>query len=463
MTKKSQINNDTIAALATAAGQSAISIVRLSGDCAVEISKQIFRSKENLETIQPRRVLVGKIYDGNAEIDEVVVIKYQSPHSYTTEDMIEINCHGGVYVSQKILELLVKFGARIAMPGEFTLRAFLNGRLDLAQAEAVADIIKSRTEFSLRTSVNQLSGKLSENIFSIRNMLLDSCSLLELELDFSEEDVEFLDRVEFLKKLDQTKNEIEELLSTFNAGRIAREGVKLVIVGKPNVGKSSLLNLLANEDRAIVTEIPGTTRDSLEVQLDLKGIWFRIFDTAGIKFSTDPIEAEGIKRSKAHLNSADIILHLFDGSLPLEEDDFSIINRIEKLEQKKIIRVVNKADLPRKIDYVKLFSDSVKNMSISVLTKSGINELEKTIVDMAQENSDLSFEQTLISNVRHWEALNNCLKNITNATRELENKTSAEFVAVFLRDALDDLGQIIGITTSEEILNNIFAKFCIGK
>ncbi len=455
--------DDTIAAIATAHGQGAIAIVRLSGSQAIEVVKKVLVTKENLNNVEPRKAFLGKIYDEEQEVDEVVVIKYQAPNSYTKEDMVEINCHGGVYVSQRILEVLLKNGARLAQPGEFTLRAFLNGRIDLSQAEAVADIIQSQTRFSLQTSLKQLHGKLSDRIKQIRDSIMESCSLLELELDFAEEDVEFVDRADFLIKLADVKEKLNELITTYKIGRIARQGVKLVIAGKPNVGKSSLLNVLVKEERAIVTDLPGTTRDPLEVQLDIRGILFRVYDTAGMTKSDNPIEIESIKRSEEHLQTADIIIHLFDGSLPLTSEDLEIIGKIDQIKHAKVIRVINKADLPIILDKSKLYKNSVKLLSVSALKKIGIKEFEENVLKLITEDSGYHSEEALVTNVRHYEALKRAISNLEKTTHEIKKGMSSEFVAVYLRDALDDLGQIVGTITSEDILNNIFSKFCIGK
>ena len=454
---------DTIAAIATPAGEGGIAVVRVSGKDSFKRVQQIFRSKEKVETMNPWRAIFGKIIDGDREVDEVVLIKYQNPKSYTMENMVEINCHGGIYVTRRILELLVKNGCRIARPGEFTLRAFLNGRIDLAQAEAVVEIIKSQTEFSLQTSIGQLHGKLSKRINEIRNLLIDSCSLLELELDFSEEDVDFVGRENFLNKIEKIVKELKGLISTYKAGRIAREGIKLVIAGKPNVGKSSLLNALIEEERAIVTDTPGTTRDPLEVRLDLQGILFRVFDTAGIKQSDDSIEREGIVRAKSHLQTADIVLHLFDGSAPLDEEDREIMKQLAELKNKKIVRVINKADLKGIIDYKSIIAKNIEVLSISALKNTGVVELEKHIVDLVIDNKKSISNEIIISNARHLDSLERALGGLEKAAVELRKKMSSEFVAIYVRESLDALGEIVGAVTSEEILNNIFDQFCIGK
>ncbi len=453
----------TIAAIATPFGQGAISIVRLSGKKTFEIMKKIFRSETDFDEAENWKAIYGKIVAAEKIVDEVIVVKYQSPHSFTREDMVEINCHGGIYVTQRILELILENGARLAVPGEFTLRAFLNGRIDLSQAEAVSDLIQAQTEFGLQASVRQLEGELSEKIKRVRDQLMQACSLLELELDFAEEDVEFVSREDFISQLEETQKELQKLVDSYQAGRIAREGVKLVITGKPNVGKSSLLNALANEERAIVTDIPGTTRDALEVKLDVQGILFRIFDTAGIKESVDIVEQEGIRRAKKYLEQADIIVHVFDGSKPLSEEDFQIMELVDRQKKSGLIRVVNKSDLKIILDFEKISRDSVKLLQISALKKIGIEDFEKELISMVRKFAALGSAEVLITNIRHFNALKSALDNLVVTKQKLKEGLSSEFVAVYLREALDNLGEIIGKVTSEDILNNIFSQFCIGK
>ena len=455
---------NTIVAISTPPGRGGISIIRLSGKQAIEIVSKIFKAKQKLEHVEPWRAILGKIIDNDAEIDEVIVIVYKSPNSYTKEDMVEINCHGGIFVSQRILEIAINNGARLAQPGEFTFRAFLNGRIDLSQAEAVADLIHAQTEASRQASYSQLEGNLSQKIMEFSNRLVDYCSLLELELDFSEEDVEFVDRVEFVEQLKDGQKELENLISTYQIGRVAREGVKLVITGRPNVGKSSLLNMLIKEERAIVTEIPGTTRDTLEVQLDINGILFRVFDTAGIKDSADRIEQEGIRHTKKHLESADIIIHVFDGSEMLDNEDYEIISAIQRLRPVTLLRVSNKSDLPQKIEKERIASNNLPLLNISAVKGDGVDKLEKELYQsVVKDDNNIFSEKVLVTNVRHWEALTKAREGLTRAIEETGKKVSSEFIALYLRDALNYLGQITGKVTSEDILNNIFSKFCIGK
>ena len=454
---------DTIAAIATPFGQGAIAIVRMSGERAFEIVEHIFHSQKNFAEVENWKATYGKIYDEKSFIDEVIVLKYQRPHSFSGEDMVEINCHGGVYVSQRVLEVILKNGARLAEPGEFTLRAFLNGRLDLSQAEAVSDLIQSQTEFSLQASLRQLEGKLSRRISEIHEQLVHALSLLELELDFAEEDVEFVDRAELISQVDKIRRELAQLIDSYQSGRIARDGVKLVIAGKPNVGKSSLLNALANEERAIVTDIPGTTRDALEIRLDIQGILFRVFDTAGIKQSSDIVEKEGIRRTRKYVSSADIIIHVFDGSCPLSAEDMEIKNYINQQQPPGVIRVLNKSDLALKIKKNELFENNVKILQVSALKKRGIKQLEEELISLVKSMAPMQSSEVMVTNLRHLSVLKRAVESLDKTKEELEKGMSSEFVAVYLREALDHLGEISGKATSEDILNHIFSQFCIGK
>ncbi len=460
---KDLLLEDTIAAISTPPFSGAIAIIRLSGSKSFDIAKAIFRTKEKFDSISPRFAAYGKIYESDNEIDEVILIKFSKQNSYTNEDMVEINCHGGIYVSRKILELVVKFGARIAAPGEFTLRAFLNGRIDLTRAEAVSDLIRARTQISHLASLKQLQGALSEKIDQIREEITTIVSLIELELDFSEEEVEFVKREEMLHRVHQTEHDLTELIATYETGRIAREGVKLVITGKPNVGKSSLLNRLANEERAIVTDIPGTTRDSLEVQLDINGVLFKIVDTAGIKTSLDPIERESIRRAERHLQSADIILHVFDGSKSIDEDDVKVMNKISRFASAKVFRIINKADIQQNLHVSEIRSKGGSILSVSALTGHGIDQLISKVFNTVIGDASLPFRQAAVTNVRHFNLLKKALACLIAARGEIEKDVSPEFISLYLREALDHLGEIIGKVTSEDILNNIFSKFCIGK
>lgn len=462
---------DTIAAIATPIGIGGIAVIRMSGNSSIDILHTIFRSEHNDGKFTSWTINHGKIFDQDREIDEVLIAVFRRPRSYTREDMVEISCHGGMYVSKKILQLMIDHGARLAEPGEFTKRAFLNGRIDLSQAEAVADIIHAKTEKSLRISLQQLEGNLHRNIKQIRDELIDICSLLEVELDFSEEDLEFVDRESMISKLENILSKLDHLISSYNTGKIIRDGVKLVIVGKPNVGKSSLLNALLREDRAIVTEIPGTTRDSLEEQLDINGVLFRAVDTAGLIETDNIVEQQGIIRTQRHTNTADFILHVFDGSERISDDDRRITQQlIKKLNQNKtkIVGVINKIDLKRKININELAYTELKIPIVETSAKDmiGIDHLEEVLYKSVFEENELIGENNadlMISKLRHWEALKRTATDIEKSLATIKDNLSPEFVTIDLRNALDNLGEIIGEVTNEDILNHIFEKFCIGK
>lgn len=463
-------DEDTIVAISTPVGSGGIGVIRISGSDTLNILDKIFRPKSVQKILKSWQAYLGNIYDEDVIIDEVIVTIFKGPRSYTSEDMIEISCHGGIYIARRILDIVLKTGARLAEPGEFTKRAFLNGRIDLSQAEAVAELIQSKTELSLQVSLKQLEGKLHSKIKSIQDELIDAVSLLEIELDFSEEDLEFVNRDDFIEKLRMIMKEIDELIHSYQKGKIIKEGINLIIIGKPNVGKSSLLNALLKEDRAIVTDIPGTTRDVLEEQLDIKGILFKVIDTAGITETEDPIEMEGVYRTRRQIQRADAIIHVMDYSNPINKNDQRIINEIQTLSQNrkhlKIIVVLNKIDLEKKI---KVESIPYSHLNIPIVKTSapnmqGIDILEDILYKQAVENSDsYQFDELIITKVRHLEALKKCNESLKNASDTLRNSMSSEFISLDLRDALDALGEIIGTVTSEDILNNIFKKFCIGK
>ncbi|MDZ7261381.1 MAG: tRNA uridine-5-carboxymethylaminomethyl(34) synthesis GTPase MnmE [candidate division KSB1 bacterium] len=460
--------NDTIVAISTPVGSGGIAVIRLSGIDSIKITDKLFKGQVRLVNAEDRRAYFGRIVDGLSGgqlVDEVVVTVFRAPHSYTREDVVEVSCHGGSYVTQKILELFLQAGARLAEPGEFTKRAFLNGRIDLSQAEAVADIIRAKTEMSLRCSLNQLQGNLSKKIHSFRDKLIDICSFLELELDFVEEDVELLDRRQIYSQIENIQTELRQLIETFKTGKIIREGARVVIAGRPNVGKSSLLNALLKEERAIVTDIPGTTRDSLEEQVDIKGILFQLIDTAGLGSSLDPLEKQARLRAEKQLQTADIILFVFDGSEELKPDDKNILSQWvpkDKGDSRKIICAINKIDLKRQLQPRELAAwvGEAPIVEISARFGFGLELLEETLVNSVLNGNT---EQVMVTTVRHHQALIKAEENLQLALNSLAEALSPEFVIVGLRGALDELGQIVGVVTSEDILNNIFSKFCIGK
>ncbi|TDI82370.1 MAG: tRNA uridine-5-carboxymethylaminomethyl(34) synthesis GTPase MnmE [Caldithrix sp.] len=470
--KKMIFQNETIAAISTPAGSGGIAVVRISGSSAISIVDKVFQGKVRLSQAESHKVLLGKIghpleKDGGF-LDEALVTVFGAPNSYTAEDVVEISCHGGHYLTHRILALVVENGARLAEPGEFTQRAFLSGRLDLSQAEAVADIIRAKTDLSLKAALSQFQGALSKRVKEMRKNLIEICSLLELELDFAEEDVEFASKDDVENRLGKTIKNIEDFLQTYKRGKILREGAKLVIAGKPNVGKSSLLNALLKEERAIVTEIPGTTRDVLEEQLDIRGVLFRVVDTAGVRVTKDKIEQLGVQRSLEQIKEADILLFLFDGSSPLDQQDLELIEHVlslrKRTEQDGLIVAINKVDLKKKLSSKKIkeLLEIDEILEISAKEHQGLKELESVFLKQTIGKETLNGEP-VVTNIRQKQALGAAIDALRAAQTSLKRGLSSEFVAVDLRQALDHLGEIIGEVTSEDILGNIFSKFCIGK
>ncbi len=461
--------DDTIAAISTPHGTGGIAIIRISGSNSIEIAKSVLNCKINLGAAESHKAYLAKVFDktqGKTSqlLDEVLVTIFRSPKSYTTEDLVEISCHGGRYLSRRVLQLILDNGARMARRGEFTERAFLNGRLDLSQAEAVADIIAAKTDWSLRSAIAQFQGGLSRKIRKIRNDLIEIAALLELELDFAEEDVEFTDKSDILIRLQKIISEIESFLQTYRRGKIYREGAKLTIVGKPNVGKSSILNALLKEERAIVTEISGTTRDVLEEQLDIQGVLFRIVDTAGIRKTQSVIEKEGVKRSFQQIKDADIVLFVFDGSKKLTERDIVILKEVLS-KKKQTIFSINKSDLPLKLDLLKIqcLVNQGDVIRMSAKTHDGLSALEKKLIEVATGNKMPSQTDVVLTNVRQKKALQEAIKLLRSAESSLKKGLSSEFVAQDFRDAVNCLGEIIGEVTTEDILGVVFSRFCIGK
>jgi tRNA modification GTPase len=446
---------DTIAAIATPNGVGAISIIRISGNEATHIADSIFKGKILVSDARSHTVHYGKIVDSQDNlIDDVLLTVFKAPNSYTGEDIVEISCHGNPLVGQKIIDTLLKKNLRIAEPGEFTRRAFLNNKIDLAQAEAVMDIVTSRSEASLRGARNQLDGLLSANVSNLRNSLLEILSVIELELDFAEEELEFMKREDLINKIAAIREKIESLLDTYTFGRVIRDGVNVAIVGMPNVGKSSLLNYLLKESRAIVSEIPGTTRDVIREEISVDGILFKLHDTAGIRSSENFIEKEGIKRSNEAVKNADLVLLVSDIEQGFSEDLFEELKLLTK--QERILSITNKIDLVSDIS-------ANKGICISALTGSGIPLLLKELKRLALGSANYSEKSALVSNIRHFHCLLSARDALSNARQSIGQKYSGEFVAIDMRSAADFLGEIIGEVTSEDVLNNIFSKFCIGK
>lgn len=456
--------DDTIAAIATAPGEGGIGIIRISGSDSKSIADKIFKPfyKESISDYSNRTLIYGNIVDDDDIIDEVLVAFMKGPNSYTAEDIIEINCHGGYISVKKILELVLKKGARLAEPGEFTKRAFLNGRIDLSQAEAVIDIINAKTEKSHEIAQSQLEGSLSKKIMSLREKITDIITQVEVAIDYPEEDIEFITYNELIDKTSIVQEEIIRLYRTADTGKILREGIKTAILGKPNVGKSSLLNLILGENRAIVTEIAGTTRDIIEEYVNIAGIPIKLVDTAGIRDTDDIVEKIGVEKSLEHMEKSDLILVVLDYSRPLDKEDLDILENIDK---NKTLAIVNKTDLELKIDLKKVeeYIDKENIISISALKNQGLDCIIEKIKDMVFKGKISNDSDLIISNSRHKDAIYKAMKSIEDAMKSLNDKMSYDFVEVDLKDAWDSLGYINGDTVSDELLDNIFKNFCIGK
>ena len=446
---------DTIVALATPPGIGAISVIRISGRESFNVVSKIFSKKDEILNARSHTIHYGYIVKNDVVIDDVLVSIFREPHSYTGENSIEINTHGSPIIVQKIISLLIEFPEiRLAEPGEFTKRAFLNNKMDLAQAEAVADLINSRTEVSLKGARNQLNGRLSSKITDLRQNLLNILSFIELELDFSEENIEFVERHKLQMKLEELINEIQTLLSTYDYGRIVRNGLNVAIVGETNVGKSSIMNYLLKESRSIVSNIPGTTRDIISEEISIEGLLFKLFDTAGIRESSDELEAEGINRSISTIENADIILFIGD-----IESDFSeeIEKQIENLNPKSPVKkVLNKIDLN---DSISISSD----YRVSALTGEGMHDFIEGLRNLAQSQNAYTEKDVIVSDIRHFNCLSRASENLNKAYLTLQANASSEYLAADLRAVEMSLSEIIGNITPEAVLNNIFSKFCIGK
>ncbi|MCD6362771.1 MAG: tRNA uridine-5-carboxymethylaminomethyl(34) synthesis GTPase MnmE [Synergistetes bacterium] len=458
------MERDTIAALATPWGEGGVAILKVSGPDAIDIVSKIFRGKKkNLKTMKTYQMAYGYIVDPltGLEIDEVIVSLMKAPYSYTREDVVEINCHGGTLVARQILEILLAVGARLAEPGEFTRRAFLNGRIDLTQAEAVLELVRARSSQALKIATRKLKGEFGERISSFRERLLSLSSWVEASLDFPEEDLPLISQEGIRKEIDRLILELRKVIESVRAGSLYREGIKVVICGKPNVGKSSLLNALLQEARAIVTSIPGTTRDVIEEVLNVGGIPLRLVDTAGIRQAGDEVEREGVLRSVSQLEEADIVLLVLDSSQKLSEEDFMIM---DKLKEKKVILVYNKKDLPMKIEEEKIRERFPRNKEvwISALYEEGIDELKEAILSEVQEGVDLSGEVWMTS-LQNIKRLEKALSSLNDSLLALERGMTYDIVAIGIREALQFLGEITGEEYTEDLLNMIFSQFCVGK
>lgn len=458
------MNQDTIAAISTAMSNSGIGIVRISGSDAITIADRIYRStnsNKKLINVDSHTIHYGHIYDGDDVIDEVLVMVMCGPRSYTGEDTVEINCHGGVFVVQRILDTVIKYGAYPAQPGEFTKRAFLNGKMDLSQAESVIDIIESKNKYALKSSLNQLRGSVRDKIKKIREEILYHTAFIETALD----DPEHISVDGYGDKLgiivDNLLKNIDKMLITCNNGRIMREGIQTVIVGKPNAGKSSLLNVLSGQERAIVTDIAGTTRDILEEQINLSGITLNVVDTAGIRDTVDIVEKIGVDKAENYASDADLIIYVVDSSVPLDENDERIIQMIQ---DKRVIILLNKSDLHSCIDKKELQNKINKPMfDISAREETGIEEFQNCIKDMFF-HGELSFnDEIYITNARHKAALLDAKQSLLNVKNSIDTGMPEDFYSIDLMDAYESLGKITGESVGEDLVNEIFSKFCMGK
>jgi tRNA modification GTPase len=453
------INEETIVAPATPPGEGGIGILRISGSAAEAALLYFFYTHRPVVRLQSHRLYYGQIRDLQGRpIDEVLAVLMRAPHSYTREDVAEIHCHGGSQVTRTILKLLLDYGLRLAHPGEFTLRAFLNGRLDLVRAEAVIDLIRARSEGARSIAVGQLQGRLSSLIHHFREQLADLLSLVEAHIDFPEDDIETPLQRDLFVSAEHLGREMDALLATFDTGRLLRDGLAVLILGRPNVGKSSLLNRLLGEARAIVSEVPGTTRDTIEESLVLGGVPLRLIDTAGVRDSNNPVEIEGIRRAKAKVAGSDLVLLVVDGSRPLHADDFV---SLAACESRPTLLVINQADrclLPLPEPF-----SSLPAVSISAATGEGMEALQQTIISRFQGGAGDPGETVLLSDQRHYQALRKARGAMEACLDEMHAGSSPEFLAMELRIALAALGEITGETASEDILERIFSRFCIGK
>jgi tRNA modification GTPase len=461
------LSEDTICALASAHGMGAVALIRISGPKSIDVIASIFKPKNkqlDIQTAVSHHLYFGMIHEGEMVLDEVLVSIFRAPHSYSGENAAEISCHGSVYIQKQIIELLIEHGCRMAEPGEFTMRAFANGRFDLAQAEAVADLIASQSEAAHRIAMKQMRGGFSARIKELRRQLIDFSSLIELELDFAEEDVEFADRKAFLHLIGTLKKEIITLIDSFKAGNVIKNGIPVAIIGKPNVGKSTLLNAILNEEKAIVSDIPGTTRDAIEDTIVIGGYSFRFIDTAGLRDSDDTIENMGIERTYQKIDQASVILYVTDLTTFNEETTVEILDEFRSHiddENKHFVLVVNKADLMEGIP--SHFSEFVEleTVFVSAKRKENIHLIADSLVNAVQKlnlNTD-----AIISNARHFQALKESLTALESVENGFRTGLPTDLAGIDIRQALYHLGTITGEITNEEVLGNIFGKFCIGK
>ena len=455
--------NDTIAAISTAIGEAGIAIVRMSGEDSIDIIDKIFvsASKIKMKDAENRKFMYGHIYDADKKIDEVLVVKMKGPHSYTAEDIVEIHCHGGVVSVKRILNLILSKGARLAEKGEFTKRGFLNGRIDLTQAEAVIDLIKAKTDISFDLGLNQLSGALSEVLNKLKDELVSMQALIVANIDFPDEDIEDAAYNDLLDRSKKILDKIDNLLENSKNSRLLRDGINTVILGKPNVGKSSLLNGLLKYDRAIVTDIAGTTRDVIEDYINLDGVLLKISDTAGIRETDDEVEKIGVNIAREKLKDADLVIAIFDLSRDFDDDDKEILKLIEN---KKHIIILNKDDLEQKIsdeEIEKYFKDDY--LRLSVMENESVMKVEKLIIDLFFDGELQISSDTVLSNLRHINALREAKKELLEVNESLNKRVFLDLIEVDLENVIAHISEITGTITTEDILDRVFSDFCIGK
>lgn len=454
----------TIVSISTAPGIGGIGIIRMSGEKSFEILDKIFKPKtsQKIEDIKGYTIKYGHIVENNEIIDEVLVSYFKAPRSYTTENMCEINSHGGNVVVKKILEICLKNGAELAEPGEFTKRAFLNGRIDLAQAESVIDVINAKSDKEAKSGIKQLDGYLSKEIKGIKQEILDVLVNIEVTIDYPEYDTPEVQEKEIAQMLESVGKKLKKLEKSFDNGKIVKDGIKTAIIGKPNAGKSSLLNAILKEDRAIVTDIAGTTRDTIEEFVTINGIPLNLVDTAGIREASDEVEKIGVEKSIKQANDADLIIAIFDSSKDLEEEDIEILNLIKG---KKSIILLNKSDLNSKInENDDRFTSITENiLRISALNKYGIDELYEKIAELFNLNEINLDNEILITNIRHKNIISKSLENVNKAKEALEINMPIDIITIYIKEILEDLGEITGEVVTEDIINEIFSKFCLGK
>ncbi len=467
------INQETIVALATPSGAGAIAVIRLSGQNAITIAADVFQSVSGKDITQQKThtIHLGHVVDGAKTYDQVLLSLFKGPNSYTGENVVEISCHGSTFIQQQIIQLLLRKGAKMAQAGEFTLRAFLNGKLDLSQAEAVADLIASDNEASHQIAMQQMRGGFSNEIAKLRQELLNFASLIELELDFAEEDVEFADRTAFKELLERIEFVLKRLIDSFAVGNVIKNGIPVAIVGEPNVGKSTLLNALLNEERAIVSDIAGTTRDTIEDELVIDGIGFRFIDTAGIRETKDVVESIGIQKTFEKIEQAQVVLFIIDSLQLINDNGNSVKIEIEKIKNKfplkPLIVVLNKIDRLNTEERIQ-FDNQLAiinyplSIEISAKQKEGIDALKNELLSFVNTGA-LRNNETIVTNTRHYDSLLKALEEVQKVKYGIESNTSSDFIAIDIRQALYYFGEITGEVTNDELLGNIFANFCIGK